>query len=154
MSYGEIRLYLLTNSLWFSKLVQFIHHKVHYSYLSAMNSLTTVSAIPWFCATPIWDSNFTWNTEDPDFTPCFHKTVLVYLPCGFLWVFALLDQVQSWKSLARNCPWSWNNIAKLTITSLLSILSIVEILSIDVNQTKSVEDGGTLITGLLNFNRI
>ena len=139
------------NSVWFSKLVQFIYHKVHCSYLLAMESLTTFSAIPWFCATPIWDSNFTWNTEDPDFTPCFHKTVLVYLPCAFLWVFALLDQVQSWKSLARNCPWSWNNIAKLSITSLLSILCIVEILSIDVNRSKSVEDGETFITGLLNF---
>ena len=139
------------NSVWFSKLAQHIYQKVHCSYLFAMKSLTTVSAIPWFCATPIWDSNFTWNTEDPDFTPCFHKTVLVYLPCAFLWVFAFLDQVQSWKSLARNCPWSWNNIAKLTITSLLSILCTVEILSIDVNRTKSVEDGETLITGLLNF---
>ncbi len=86
-----------------------------------LDTLTT------FCAGPIWDTNLTWNTEDPDFTPCFHKTVLVYVPCGFLWLLAAVDQVQSWNSNARNCPWSWNNIAKLSITTALCFLSIIEI---------------------------
>ena len=109
----------------------------------------TFSEIPCFCATPIWDTNFTWNTAEPDFTPCFHKTVLVYLPCGFLWLFAIVDIIQNYKSLARNCPWSWNNIAKLCITLILCTLSFVEILSIDQNRAKSVEGGEILITGTL-----
>ena len=111
----------------------------------------TFSEIPWFCATPIWDTNFTWNTNDPDFTPCFHKTVLIYLPCGFLWVFAIVDAIQNWKSLARNCPWSWNNIAKISITLLLSILCFVELLSIDQNRAKAVAGGEILITGIISF---
>ncbi|NWI49193.1 MRP1 protein, partial [Calyptomena viridis] len=32
------------------------------------------------------DWNLTWHTEDPDFTQCFQNTVLVWIPCIYLWV--------------------------------------------------------------------
>ncbi|NXC90811.1 MRP1 protein, partial [Cercotrichas coryphoeus] len=32
------------------------------------------------------DWNLTWHTEDPDFTPCFQNTVLVWIPCVYLWL--------------------------------------------------------------------
>ncbi|KAJ7416043.1 ATP binding cassette subfamily C member 1 [Willisornis vidua] len=32
------------------------------------------------------DWNLTWHTEDPDFTPCFQNTVLVWIPCAYLWL--------------------------------------------------------------------
>ncbi|NWR32394.1 MRP1 protein, partial [Tachuris rubrigastra] len=32
------------------------------------------------------DWNLTWHTEDPDFTPCFQNTVLVWIPCIYLWI--------------------------------------------------------------------
>ncbi|KAM9012499.1 multidrug resistance-associated protein 1 isoform 6-T7 [Ara ararauna] len=35
---------------------------------------------------PFWDWNVTWHTENPDFTPCFQNTVLVWIPCIYLWV--------------------------------------------------------------------
>ncbi|XP_014108153.1 PREDICTED: multidrug resistance-associated protein 1 isoform X1 [Pseudopodoces humilis] len=35
---------------------------------------------------PFWDWNLTWHTEDPDFTPCFQNTVLVWIPCIYLWL--------------------------------------------------------------------
>ena len=37
-----------------------------------------------FCSTPLWDINLTWNTEDPDFTRCFHQSVLTYAPLAVL----------------------------------------------------------------------
>ncbi|CAG7836473.1 unnamed protein product [Allacma fusca] len=33
-----------------------------------------------FCGSTFWDLNRTWNTDDPDFTPCFEDTVLVWVP--------------------------------------------------------------------------
>ncbi|XP_032929590.1 multidrug resistance-associated protein 1 [Catharus ustulatus] len=33
-----------------------------------------------------WDWNLTWHTEDPDFTPCFQNTVLLWIPCVYLWL--------------------------------------------------------------------
>ena len=29
-----------------------------------------------YCVADVWNGNLTWNSEDPDFTPCFHKTIL------------------------------------------------------------------------------
>uniref|UniRef100_A0A671S0N1 Multidrug resistance-associated protein 1 n=1 Tax=Sinocyclocheilus anshuiensis TaxID=1608454 RepID=A0A671S0N1_9TELE len=39
---------------------------------------------------PFWDWNRTWQTHNPDLTPCFQNTVLVWIPCLYLWLFALL----------------------------------------------------------------
>ncbi|XP_043350056.1 multidrug resistance-associated protein 1 isoform X3 [Dermochelys coriacea] len=35
---------------------------------------------------PFWDWNLTWHTENPDFTKCFQNTILVWVPCIYLWV--------------------------------------------------------------------
>uniref|UniRef100_A0A671NJH7 Multidrug resistance-associated protein 1 n=1 Tax=Sinocyclocheilus anshuiensis TaxID=1608454 RepID=A0A671NJH7_9TELE len=37
---------------------------------------------------PFWDWNRTWQTHNPDLTPCFQNTVLVWIPCLLLWLFA------------------------------------------------------------------
>ncbi|XP_068192205.1 multidrug resistance-associated protein 1 isoform X2 [Antennarius striatus] len=37
---------------------------------------------------PFWDWNLTWYTTNPDFTHCFQSTVLVWLPCLYLWISA------------------------------------------------------------------
>uniref|UniRef100_A0A8B9ZUJ8 Multidrug resistance-associated protein 1 n=1 Tax=Anas zonorhyncha TaxID=75864 RepID=A0A8B9ZUJ8_9AVES len=34
---------------------------------------------------PFWDWNLTWHTENPDFTQCFQNTILVWIPCIYLW---------------------------------------------------------------------
>ncbi|XP_026057392.1 multidrug resistance-associated protein 1-like isoform X1 [Carassius auratus] len=39
---------------------------------------------------PFWDWNRTWQTHNPDLTPCFQNTVLVWIPCLYLWLFAPL----------------------------------------------------------------
>ncbi|KAM9305127.1 multidrug resistance-associated protein 1 [Gastrophryne carolinensis] len=33
-----------------------------------------------------WDANLTWYTDNPDFTKCFQNTVLVWIPCIYLWL--------------------------------------------------------------------
>ncbi|KAM3864489.1 multidrug resistance-associated protein 1 [Diretmus argenteus] len=37
---------------------------------------------------PFWDWNRTWHTTNPDLTQCFQSTVLVWLPCLYLWLCA------------------------------------------------------------------
>ncbi|XP_074513337.1 multidrug resistance-associated protein 1 [Sebastes fasciatus] len=37
---------------------------------------------------PFWDWNRTWYTANPDLTQCFQNTVLVWLPCLYLWMCA------------------------------------------------------------------
>ncbi|XP_037669576.1 multidrug resistance-associated protein 1 isoform X2 [Choloepus didactylus] len=46
-------------------------------------------ALRGFCSAdgsdPFWDWNVTWYTDNPDFTKCFQNTVLVWVPCFYLW---------------------------------------------------------------------
>ncbi|XP_054880485.1 multidrug resistance-associated protein 1 isoform X2 [Poeciliopsis prolifica] len=37
---------------------------------------------------PFWDWNSTWNTSTPDLTQCFQNTILVWVPCFYLWMCA------------------------------------------------------------------
>ncbi|KAM4531012.1 multidrug resistance-associated protein 1 isoform 2-T2 [Odontesthes bonariensis] len=37
---------------------------------------------------PFWDWNHTWHTSNPDLTQCFQNTVLVWVPCLYLWIVA------------------------------------------------------------------
>lgn len=69
-----------------------------------------------------WD--VTWNTDSPDFTPCFERTVLCLLPCLFLWLFSLVDVYCSHTSDAKEIPWSPLNVGKLAATTILTCLEI------------------------------
>ncbi|XP_067133640.1 multidrug resistance-associated protein 1-like [Centruroides vittatus] len=82
------------------------------------------SALEVFCGSTFWDSQLTWNTSSPEFTPCFQKTVLVWMPCGFLWLFAPLETYYLLKSSARNIPWTWLSISKIIIICFLCILCL------------------------------
>uniref|UniRef100_A0A3Q2T472 Multidrug resistance-associated protein 1 n=1 Tax=Fundulus heteroclitus TaxID=8078 RepID=A0A3Q2T472_FUNHE len=49
-------------------------------------------ALERFCSAdgsdPFWDWNSTWNTSNPDLPQCFQNTVLVWVPCFYLWLCA------------------------------------------------------------------
>nr|XP_026483252.1 multidrug resistance-associated protein 1 isoform X3 [Vanessa tameamea] len=92
-----------------------------------------------FCGSKFWDSNLTWYTENPEFTPCFEKTVLVWIPCIFLWVAALLDAYYIFNSKERNIPWNILNIIKLVITCLLIVLKFVD-LGVTVHKSSKEEE--------------
>nr|XP_034987531.1 multidrug resistance-associated protein 6-like [Zootoca vivipara] len=46
----------------------------------------------WLCSSKedqfaeLWDWNQTWHTATPSFTSCFESTVLIWIPCVYLWV--------------------------------------------------------------------
>lgn len=70
------------------------------------------------------DTNLTWATEDPDFTPCFQRTVLIWTPCAFLWAFSSLEAFYLINSRNRNVPWNGLNLSKLGVVLLLSIVCL------------------------------
>lgn len=75
----------------------------------------------------------TWYTNDPDFTPCFQKTVLIWLPCAFFWLFSFLELVYIRSSFNRNIPYGFLNVSKLLLTGALIILTIVDLIVAIVN---------------------
>ena len=80
------------------------------------------------CSGELWNQNLTWFTESPDFTSCFHKTVLVYLPCIFLWLFSPIEMRSNYIGMKRFVPWTFFNVTKIVSCSLLAIICILELI--------------------------
>ncbi|CAG7734589.1 unnamed protein product [Allacma fusca] len=77
-----------------------------------------------FCGSKFWDLNTTWYTETPDLTPCFQKTVLVGIPCSFLWFCGGFEICR--RNVVREAiPNSVINISTRILTTVLVILSLV-----------------------------
>ncbi|KAJ6639011.1 Multidrug resistance-associated protein 1, partial [Pseudolycoriella hygida] len=72
------------------------------------------------------NTNLTWHTNDPDLTVCFQRTVLVWAPCLFLWIFLWLDVVRIKRAMNRDIPWGALNLSKLAFTVALIALTAVE----------------------------
>ncbi|XP_055346995.1 ATP-binding cassette sub-family C member 3-like [Paramacrobiotus metropolitanus] len=78
------------------------------------------------CRDRFWDLRTTWYTTDPDFTECFHSTVLVWGPCLFLWLLLPLQGYYVLSIQYRIDRWTWQSLAKLAICFLLIILCLVD----------------------------
>ena len=83
----------------------------------------------YFCESEFWDSNLTWYTEQPQLTPCFQSTVLVYTPALSLVLLGAWDLVTCYYSRSRTIPWSGRLIAKLILTSVALALALLELVS-------------------------
>ncbi|XP_041363039.1 multidrug resistance-associated protein 1-like isoform X2 [Gigantopelta aegis] len=80
-----------------------------------------------FCDTPLWDSSLSFNTTDPDLTTCFQKTVLLWIPCGFLFLISPYRIYSLWKSKVGAVPlWAYN-VAKLVLGGLIGCLSVSDL---------------------------
>ncbi|XP_026203748.1 multidrug resistance-associated protein 1 isoform X1 [Anabas testudineus] len=71
---------------------------------------------------PFWDWNHTWYTPSPDFTQCFHNTVLVWLPCLYLWICAPIYLIYLRSHNQGYICMSLLNKAKTAVSLLLWII--------------------------------
>ncbi|XP_053393095.1 multidrug resistance-associated protein 1-like isoform X1 [Mercenaria mercenaria] len=69
-----------------------------------------------------------WNTTDPDFSECFQKTVLLWIPCGFLLLLApariLILHHSDHKHII---PWSWRSRSKLGLAFVIALLGALDV---------------------------
>ncbi|XP_016987825.1 multidrug resistance-associated protein 1 isoform X6 [Drosophila rhopaloa] len=87
----------------------------------------TSSPMDEFCGSTFWNATETWWTNNPDFTPCFEQTVLVWTPCAFYWLFVIFDFYYLKASLDRNIPWN-----KLSVSKALVNLGLLVITALDL----------------------
>jgi len=64
---------------------------------------------------------------DPDFTFCFKQTLLIWAPCGFVWLFSLLDVYRRSNSRFESIPWNIFNVFKSLALFLLISLQFVDL---------------------------
>lgn len=53
--------------------------------------------------------------------------MLVWTPCGFLWLFSLLDFVRRRNSRSSHIPWSILNVSKSLVLVLLISMAFVDL---------------------------
>ena len=53
-----------------------------------------------------------WQTDDPDFSPCFERTALVWAPCVLLWLLSPVEVYLLRRSRGLPNPWTVLNISK------------------------------------------
>lgn len=58
-----------------------------------------------FCGSEFWNLTKLWQDSNPDFTPCFEQTALVWGPCGFLWASLMLELWYLKHNTTKNIPW-------------------------------------------------
>ncbi|XP_078036751.1 multidrug-Resistance like Protein 1 isoform X5 [Augochlora pura] len=80
-----------------------------------------------FCGTEFWNDTIAWNTDDPDIPECFQKTMLIWIPCAFLWFFSPIEAYYLISSKKKNIPYTWLYISKQILLALLIVLTIVDI---------------------------
>ena len=80
-----------------------------------------------FCGDPLWDLNRTWYTNNPDFTTCFHETVLVYIPAVLYIVFLPLQIYEIRSSKDSDIPWAPRNALRTLLNAILIVLPIVDL---------------------------
>lgn len=68
-----------------------------------------------------------WFRESPDFTECFYLTVLVYVPCGLLWLLTPLELFILNKRKVNQISWTFCSVSKVVVASALIAISCFDI---------------------------
>ncbi|XP_064596836.1 multidrug resistance-associated protein 1-like [Liolophura sinensis] len=83
--------------------------------------------MPWsFCAHALWDGSLTWNSSYPEFTECFQNTVLVLVPCGWLWVTSPFYLCYIYTRSRPPLRISRLSVAKCVLGIVVAIFSVVK----------------------------
>ena len=87
-----------------------------------------------FCGGQFWNLSLTWNSEHPDFTNCFQKTVLCWTPITVFLFFCFfeLPKYFSPRNVNRHIPWNVLNITKLVVTASLVVVNVAEIIEASI----------------------
>lgn len=84
-----------------------------------------------FCNGTLWNETLLLNNYYPQFTDCFQNTLLVWVPCGFLWAtlpFYLPALLSSKDDDVPPVPLNWLNVSKSFLSLMLAFLSAVELI--------------------------
>ncbi|XP_046560393.1 multidrug resistance-associated protein 1-like [Haliotis rubra] len=84
-----------------------------------------------FChGQPLWDTNLTWYNTWPQFTSCFQDTLLVWLPCGWLWLLSPFYVYYLTLQSDDVIKLSHLFLAKLFTTCLLMVTTLVNMIQV------------------------
>lgn len=80
-----------------------------------------------FCGGPFWDGKLEWRENNPDLTFCLQRVALQWIPCLFLFVFAMYEAYKYSNSRYSDIPWNWFNLSKMLVTFVLMCMSWIDL---------------------------
>ncbi|XP_048103810.1 multidrug resistance-associated protein 1 [Alosa alosa] len=99
-----------------------------------MDALCSLSGLD-----PLWDWNTTWYTPHPDLTQCFQNTMLVWIPCIYLWVCAPFYCLHLYCHDCGRIPVSVLCSAKLLLGFFLASFGFVEFFYILLMKNQEIQ---------------
>lgn len=99
-----------------------------------MDALCSLSGLD-----PLWDWNTTWYTPHPDLSQCFQNTVLVWIPCLYLWVCAPFYCLHLYCHDRGRIPVSVLCSAKLLLGFFLASFGFVEFFYILLMKNQEIQ---------------
>ncbi|XP_014664888.1 PREDICTED: multidrug resistance-associated protein 1-like [Priapulus caudatus] len=84
------------------------------------------NALTDYCGSAFWDTQVSWNTTSPDLTPCFEWSCMLWVACGFYWLFFPLHYASSLWSRTPPLYHSWFSISRTVLALLLFVLAFVD----------------------------
>ncbi len=88
-----------------------------------------------FCGgSEFWNTSLTWDTRHPDFTACFHKTVVSWTPTVVLLPMALWEVFYTYRtSVNKHIPFNWLNLTKLSLILAAFVFAVVFLILLAIN---------------------
>ena len=84
-----------------------------------------------FCGGTLWNNSFTWNTEKPDFTPCFESTLFAWVPAAFLLIGIPFEIAAYKSSVDRHLPFGVFSVTKILMSLGMAACTVVEMLMLE-----------------------
>ena len=90
-----------------------------------------------FCGGALWNDSFTWDTDNPDFTPCFESTVFAWIPAAFLLIGIPFEISAYQSSIDRHLSFSVFSVTKILMSLGMAGCTVVELLLLEKNVSSS-----------------
>ena len=93
----------------------------------------------WMCSDPLFDSKH-WYTDIPDFSVCLQKTLLIWLPCGFLWLCSPFIIINRLRSKQVHIPLTLLNTVSTILAAGLFTLATADLVTMSLRSDSSPVD--------------
>ena len=81
---------------------------------------------------PFFNQSQSWNTIHPDVSPCFRKTILIWIPCAYFWLMLPIRLKQIMNKRGRLRHQVQGDVSKLNISKMVAIFCMIIIAIVDL----------------------
>lgn len=98
--------------------------------------------IDWLCpeTDPLIDTSVSWNTQSPDISVCLQKSILIWIPCGFLWATAPFLIYSLYRSKSLYIPHTLLNIVQTVLAAGLGLFAGADLIYFATKNNESTAD--------------